>query len=90
MSYDPWKNQLDPLVGRDHERLEAVLKEVEERGGKTAAVYADLEEREAKIRRLVDANIVGIFIWNFEGEIIEANEAFLQLVGYRRMRHWES
>jgi PAS domain S-box-containing protein len=47
-------------------------------------LYADLEEREAKIRRLVDANIVGIFIWNFDGEIIEANEAFLQLVGYRR------
>ena len=47
-------------------------------------LYADLEEREAKIRRLVDANIVGIFIWNFEGEIIEANEAFLRMVGYRR------
>jgi PAS domain S-box-containing protein len=47
-------------------------------------LYADLEEREAKIRRLVDANIVGIFIWNFDGEIIEANEAFLQMVGYSR------
>src|SRR5262249_37175365 len=40
-------------------------------------LYSDLEEREAKIRRLVDANIMGIFIWNIEGEIIEANEAFL-------------
>jgi PAS domain S-box-containing protein len=47
-------------------------------------LYRDLEEREAKIRRLVDANIVGIFIWNLEGEIIEANEAFLRLLGYRR------
>jgi PAS domain S-box-containing protein len=47
-------------------------------------LYRDLEEREAKIRRLVDANIVGIFIWNLEGEIIEANEAFLQMVGYSR------
>jgi PAS domain S-box-containing protein len=45
-------------------------------------LYADLKEREAKIRRLVDANIMGIFIWNFEGEIIEANEAFLQIVEY--------
>ena len=26
----------------------------------------DLAEREAKIRRLVDANIIGIFIWDFE------------------------
>ena len=47
-------------------------------------LYRDLEEREAKIRRLVDANIIGIFIWNLHGEIIEANEAFLQMVGYSR------
>jgi PAS domain S-box-containing protein len=47
-------------------------------------LYRDLEEREAKIRRLVDANIVGIFIWNFEGEIIEANEAFLHMLKYSR------
>ena len=37
---------------------------------------------EAKIRRLVDANIIGIVIWNLEGAIIEANEAFLQMVQY--------
>ena len=49
-----------------------------------ARLYSDLEEREAKIRRLVDSNIIGIFIWDFEGRIIEANEAFLQMVGYSR------
>jgi PAS domain S-box-containing protein len=47
-------------------------------------LYADLEEREAKIRRLVEANIMGVFIWNVAGEIIEANDAFLQMVQYRR------
>ena len=47
-------------------------------------LYRDLEEREAKIRRLVDANIVGIFIWNLEGQIIEANEAFLRMLKYSR------
>jgi len=41
-------------------------------------------EREAKIRRLVDANVMGIGIWNFEGEIIEANEALLRMVEYSR------
>src|SRR5215471_8135777 len=49
-----------------------------------ARLYRALEEREAKIRRLVDANIVGILIFNLEGEIAEANEAFLQMVGYSR------
>jgi PAS domain S-box-containing protein len=47
-------------------------------------LYRDLEEREAKIRRLVDANIMGIYIWNLQGEILEANEAFLQIVRYNR------
>ena len=27
-------------------------------------LYSDLEDREAKIRRLVDANILGIVTWN--------------------------
>jgi PAS domain S-box-containing protein len=42
----------------------------------------DLAEREAKIGRLVDANIIGIFIWDVDGRIIEANESFLRLVQY--------
>src|SRR6202000_2537822 len=43
-----------------------------------------LAEREAKIRRLVDSNIIGIFISGRNGEIIEANDAFLRMVGYDR------
>ena len=47
-------------------------------------LYTDLQEREAKVRRLVDSNIIGIFLWDFEGRIIEANEAFLHMVGQSR------
>ena len=51
-------------------------------------LYRDLAVREAKIRRLVDANIIGIFIRVVEGEIdgpiVEANDAFLHTVGYDR------
>ena len=47
-------------------------------------LYRELQEREAKIRRLVDANIVGVLIANREGQILEANDAFLQMVGYTR------
>ena len=49
-----------------------------------AALYRDVREREAKIRRLVDANIIGIIIWDLEGRILEANDAFLHIVGYCR------
>ncbi|MDI4238768.1 AAA family ATPase [Bradyrhizobium sp. Arg237L] len=49
-----------------------------------ASLYRDLAEREARIRRLVDANIIGIFVWDPDGRIIDANEAFLRIVGYGR------
>jgi PAS domain S-box-containing protein len=47
-------------------------------------LYSDLAKREAKIRRLVDSNIVGIFIWDLDGTILEANDAFLHMMGYER------
>jgi PAS domain S-box-containing protein len=49
-----------------------------------AHLYRDVAESETKIRRLVDSNIIGIFIWNFEGRILEANDEFLRMVGYDR------
>jgi PAS domain S-box-containing protein len=49
-----------------------------------ARLYNDLQEREARIRRLVDSNIIGIFIWDFDGRILEANDEFLRMVSYDR------
>jgi PAS domain S-box-containing protein len=40
--------------------------------------------RTLRIRRLVDANIIGIFIFAGERRIVEANDAFLKIVGYDR------
>src|SRR4030088_2537044 len=49
-----------------------------------ARLYNDLREREARIRRLVDSDIIGIMMWDFEGRILDASEAFLHIVGYSR------
>jgi len=49
-----------------------------------ARLYREVAEREARIRRLVDANIIGIVVWKTDGEIIDANDAFLHLLGYAR------
>jgi PAS domain S-box-containing protein len=43
-----------------------------------------LRDSEAKIRRLVDSNIIGIFITGLEGRVLEANDAFVHLVGHDR------
>ena len=47
-------------------------------------LYGDLQEREAKVRRLFDSNIIGICIFNLDRRIMEANDAFLGIVGYSR------
>lgn len=49
-----------------------------------ARLYRDVVERGTKIRRLMDSNIIGIVLWRNDGEITEANDAFLRMVGYRR------
>lgn len=43
----------------------------------------DVLQREIQLRRLFDSNIIGIIFANTE-QIIEANDAFLEIVGYTR------
>ena len=50
----------------------------------SAYLYEDIAERESKIRRLVDANIIGIVISDLTGQVIECNEAFLQMIDYQQ------
>jgi formate hydrogenlyase transcriptional activator len=48
---------------------------------------SDITERktaEDKIQRLVEAGILGIFFANVDGAIVEANQAFLQMLQYDR------
>jgi PAS domain S-box-containing protein len=45
-------------------------------------LYRDLEQREAKIRRLVESNVVGVAMWTVDGAIVGANEAFLDMLQY--------
>ena len=49
-----------------------------------ARLYGELQAREARVRRLFDSNIIGIFIWNRDGRIVDANEALLRITGYGR------
>ncbi|WOD13907.1 PAS domain S-box protein [Paraburkholderia kirstenboschensis] len=49
-----------------------------------SSLYGEIRGREAQIRRLIDANIVGIIFGDQGGQIFEANDAFLRMVGYER------
>ena len=45
---------------------------------------AEIKQSHARIRRLVESNIIGIMFTDFGGQIAEANDAFLNIVGYSR------
>ncbi len=65
----------------ERKRTREALRESEER---FRALHRDMAERDARVRRLVDANIVGICFGKFDGRIYDANDAFLRIVGYDR------
>ncbi|MCT7980694.1 hybrid sensor histidine kinase/response regulator [Laspinema olomoucense] len=45
---------------------------------------AELRQSEAKFRRLVESNIIGAIVVEIEGPVLEANDEFLQMMGYTR------
>jgi PAS domain S-box-containing protein len=65
-------------------QIEELKAEVAGREKAEAEVRKLASGLEAKIRRLVEANVVGIVMWNLEGAITDANESFLRLVKYNR------
>jgi PAS domain S-box-containing protein len=71
-----------PVFSTNGELVEVIATQIDVTERKRAEEA--LREREAKIRRLVDSNIIGIFITSLEGRVLEANDAFLHLVGHDR------
>src|SRR5262249_21465590 len=45
-------------------------------------LYRDLADREARLRRLWDSNILGICTWNIDGAVVSANDEFLRMLQY--------
>ncbi|MGA8440833.1 MAG: ATP-binding protein [Candidatus Sulfotelmatobacter sp.] len=64
--------------------IEDLKIQVAEREKAEAEVRQLASGLEAKIRRLVEANVVGIVMFTLEGAITGANEAFLRMVQYDR------
>ena len=43
-----------------------------------------LRQSEARLRRLAESNVIGVAVGDLNGKIIEANDAFLKVIGYSR------
>lgn len=69
------------------QRNGAVIAHINITGRKLAE--ESLQKSEARIRRLIESNILGVFFWR--GELItEANEVFLNMSGYNRQELLEA
>jgi PAS domain S-box-containing protein len=65
---------------RDGERITGVAAIVVEHVGGTDTARVAAE----RLRRVAESGIVGVFYWTVDGRITEANDAFLDLLGYTR------
>lgn len=43
-----------------------------------------ISESQAKFKRIFDSKLMGILFWDYDGEITDANDTFLDMVGYSR------
>ncbi|MGH9603563.1 MAG: PAS domain S-box protein, partial [Terriglobales bacterium] len=64
----------------------AVRRALEERGLRAEQVLAQeaLRRSEARSRRMFETNVMGVILCTLDGAVLEANDAFLNLVGYCR------
>jgi PAS domain S-box-containing protein len=73
--------------------IEPIVNERNEITGITCAAV-DISERvraetvsrqnEARLKQLVELNLLGVMFWDVDGTVLDANDAFLDVVGYSR------
>ena len=47
-------------------------------------IAEELRQTAARYRRVVDSNLIGICFWDSAGQVVDANDAYLTLLGYDR------
>lgn len=78
------QKHLEARVSERTAELEAANAELARQVAERELAEATLRERESRIRRLVEANIIGVMFWNIDGAVTDANDAFLCMLSYSR------
>jgi two-component system cell cycle sensor histidine kinase/response regulator CckA len=75
---------LTKRLTQQNERLQQEISERQQAEKEREQAFRALQQSEARFRRLVESNIIGIVSADLNGNITEANDAFLQMIGYDR------
>jgi len=81
------RDELELINGRYFDRYTAPVRALDGKFFGRIWTYREITEKkriDARFRRLVDSNAQGVIFWNMQGQITEANDAFLKLMGYTR------
>jgi PAS domain S-box-containing protein len=71
-------------IGQLQRGINAMGERIEQRTSEQHQAQDALLASEAGLRRLVESSIIGVFFWDLSGAIQQANDAFLEIVGYTR------
>jgi two-component system, cell cycle sensor histidine kinase and response regulator CckA len=67
-----------------NERLEKEIQQRQQLEAEREQAFRALQRSEARFRRLIESNVIGVVFSKTDGSITDANDAFLQIVGYDR------
>jgi len=67
-----------------NEQLQYQASEVEEQASELSHRTWALEQSEARLRRIIDSNMIGVLFWRMDGGVTFANDAFLGIIGSSR------
>src|SRR5579885_533156 len=71
------------LLSSSDERLRAIAL-LQQQANSLKNEIMERKEAEAKCQRLFDSNLIGVFLSDFVGTTLDANDAFLNMLGYTR------
>ncbi|MBD1842591.1 response regulator [Cyanobacteria bacterium FACHB-63] len=75
---------LTKRLAEQNEWLEEEIQQRQQVEAEREQAFRALQRSEARFRRLIESNIIGVIFSTADGSITDANDAFLQIVGYDR------
>lgn len=75
---------LTKRLTEQNERLEKEIRQRQQVEEEREQAFRALQRSEVRFRRLIESNVIGVMFSRTDGHITDANDAFLQIVGYDR------